>query len=311
MALQAQTFKATDGKNIAFYHWQAAPSGTPKAVVQIAHGMAEHAARYDRFASFLVKNGIAVIANDHRGHGQTAGSPEQVGYFEEGNFWEKALGDMKSLFDIIKTELYPNKPVYLLGHSMGSFLVRHFISKYGQEVEGAILSGTAGDPGLLGKIGLTIAKTEALLKGRKNRSPLLNTLSFGKFNQPFRPSRTDFDWLSRDEKEVDKYVADPLCGAVFTTGFFIDLIRGINQINNAATFAATPRSLPILLAAGDKDPVGDMAKGVKEVYHHYQQAGLEKVTCQLYPGARHEILNEINREEVFNDFLRWMERIRN
>lgn len=307
MSYQEKTLQAADGKSINYYHWKPHTEREPKAVIQIAHGMAEHARRYDRFARFLVEKGYAVLAHDHRGHGKTAGSPTAIGYLEEGDFWEKAISDMKDLNELIKKQ-YPGRPVFFFGHSMGSLLGRDFIAQNGVQLNGAVLSGTGGDPGLLGKIGLLIAKLEALFKGRKKLSPMLNSLSFGKFNQSFQPNRTAFDWLSRDQQEVDKYVDDPWCGTVFTTGFFIDLIRGVNKINNATTFAATPKDLPVFLVAGDKDPVGDMGKGVTEVFENYKKAGLEQVTCQLYTNARHEILNETNWEAVFTDILNWIEK---
>ncbi|HFA51941.1 MAG TPA: alpha/beta hydrolase [Bacteroidetes bacterium] len=306
MPFQEKTFKASDGKNVTYYYWPAANGSTAKATVQLAHGMAEHAARYDRFASFLAKNGYAVFANDHRGHGKTAGGAEQLGYTEEGSFWDKALADMRSLHGIAKKQ-HPGLPHFLFGHSMGSFLTRHYIAEYGNEVSGAILSGTAGDPGFLGKVGAFIANMESIFKGRKKQSKLLNLLSFGKFNEPFKPNRTAYDWLSRDEAEVDKYVEDPLCGTVFTTGFFIDLLKGIGLINNKNTFEKTPKDLPIYLFAGAKDPVGDMGKGVTEVFNAYKKAGLKKVLHKLYEEGRHEMLNEVNWEEVFGDVLEWLE----
>lgn len=301
------SFKSFDGKSIHYYKWSPQTESV-KAVVQIAHGMAEHAGRYERFAKFLAENGYIVFANDHRGHGKTAGSENELGFMEDGSFWEKAIGDMYELNKLAKSQ-YPNLPCFLIGHSMGSLLSRDYISRYGNELSGVVLSATGGDPGVLGKIGLFIAKTEALFKGRKKKSTLLNALSFGKFNQPFKPIRTQFDWLSRDEEEVDKYISDPLCGTVFNTGFFIDLITGVNKINAVQTFQSTPKTIPILLAAGDQDPVGEMGKGVKEVHEKYKNAGIIKMGLKLYENARHEILNETNRDEVQNDLLNWMEGI--
>jgi alpha-beta hydrolase superfamily lysophospholipase len=305
MAYQEKSFQARDGKTIVYYEWAPAENSSVKAIVQIAHGMAEHAQRYDRFASFLVKNGFAVFANDHRGHGKTAGSQEEIGYKEDGDFWGKAVADMRSLQELAKAQ-YPGRPYFLFGHSMGSFLSRNFIAKFGNELNGAILSGTGGDPGFLGKIGLLIAKIESFFKGRKKPSPLLDTLSFGQFNREFKPNRTGHDWLSKDEKEVDKYVADPTCGTVFTTGFFIDLLRGINLINKKETFQNTPKQLPIYLFAGALDPVGDKGKGVEEVFKKYKEAGIQNVSCKLYEIGRHEMLNETNRDEVYDDILKWL-----
>ena len=305
MPIQEKQFKAADGKSIIYYHWRPTPGAKIKGVVQIAHGMAEHAQRYDRFASFLTQNGFAVLANDHRGHGKTAGSLAAIGYIEDGSFWEKTIGDMRSLHEVAKAE-YPGAPYFLFGHSMGSFLTRHYLVKYGNELSGAIISATGGDPGLLGKIGLLIAKIESLFKGRKKQSPLLDKMSFGKFNAAFKPNRTGHDWLSKDQKEVDKYINDPACGTVFTTGFFIDLLYGVNLVNSESIFESTPKELPIYLFAGEKDPVGDNGQGVREVFNKYEKTGIKKVQIKLYENGRHEMLNEINREEVFGDLLEWL-----
>ena len=305
MNFKEATFQATDNKSITYYKWMPSIASDVKAVVQIAHGMAEHAQRYDRFAGFLVKNGYAVFANDHRGHGKTAGSQEAIGYMEDGGFWEKAVADMRTLHGIAK-EAFPNVPYFFFGHSMGSFLVRDYVSKYGKELKGAVISATGCDPGMLGKIGSIIAKTESLFKGRKQLSPMLDKMSFGKFNAAFKPTRTEHDWLSKDEMEVDKYVADPACGTVFTTGFFIDLLGGVNYVNSAAAFHNTPKGLPLYLFAGELDPVGDNGKGVKEVFEKYKKSDHQNVECKLYENGRHEMLNETNRDEVFQDILSWL-----
>ena len=294
-----------DGLTLFVYRWM--PENVPlRAVVQIAHGMAEHAARYERFAAALCRAGIGVYANDHRGHGRTAGGPENIGYFADADGWNKVVADMGQLCAAIGRE-NPGVPIFLFGHSMGSFLSRTFISRRGNEIRGAILSGTGGDPGLLGKIGLFIARALCFIKGAKSPSPLLNALSFGGFNKPFRPNRTEFDWLSRDAAEVDKYVADPLCGAVFTAGFFVDLIGGINEIHTPDTFTRTPGDLPILLFSGARDPVSADGKGVREVFDAYQKAGAVDIQMTLYEDGRHEMLNETNRDEVTENIIQWIQ----
>ncbi|MEO1263108.1 MAG: alpha/beta hydrolase [Bacteroidota bacterium] len=306
MSFEEKKYSAKDGKEITYYHWEPVDKNQVKAVVQIVHGMAEHAQRYDRFASFLNGHGFAVFANDHRGHGKTAGSPAAIGYIEDGSFWEKTIGDMRSLHEIAK-EKYGGLPHFLFGHSMGSFLTRDYIAKHGKELKGAIISATGGDPGLLGKIGLLIAKIESFFKGRKKQSPLLDTMSFGKFNAAFKPNRTEHDWLSKDEKEVDKYINDPACGTVFTTGFFIDLLYGVNLTNSKYIFETTPKELPLYLFAGALDPVGNNGKGVKEVYEKYKKTGTINLNIKLYENGRHEMLNEVNRQEVFRDILNWLQ----
>jgi alpha-beta hydrolase superfamily lysophospholipase len=178
---------------------------------------------------------------------------------------------------------------------------------YGSELKGLILSGTAGDPGLLGKIGNLVAKREAKKVGRKTRSPLLDKLSFGKFNNAFKPNRTAFDWLSRDNAEVDKYINDPWCGEVFTAGYFCDLLPALTYINKIENISRIPNNLPIYLFSGALDPVGGNTKGVLQVYRSFLKAGIRDVTYKFYPEARHEMLNEINRDEVFRDVIAWLD----
>ncbi|PKN70891.1 MAG: alpha/beta hydrolase, partial [Deltaproteobacteria bacterium HGW-Deltaproteobacteria-10] len=191
------TFKTSDGMQIFTYKWMPDEASFVKGAVQIAHGMAEHAARYERFAETLTKAGYAVYANDHRGHGKTAGSQEEIGYFADENGWEKVVEDMHTLTGIIKNDC-PKKSFFLFGHSMGSFLSRHYSMLYANELSGLVLSGTGGDPGIIGKIGLFIAKMDARIHGKKAKSEIMNKLSFGAFNGAFKPNRTDYDWLSRD-----------------------------------------------------------------------------------------------------------------
>ena len=299
------SFKAADGAQIFTYRWMPDNASDIKGAIQIAHGMAEHAARYERFADALTKTGYAVYANDHRGHGKTAGSLDKVGYFADEMGWEKVVVDMHTLTGIIKKEC-PNKPFFLFGHSMGSFLSRYYSMHYAGELKGLVLSGTAGDPGALGKIGILVATIEAKIKGKKAKSNLLNKLSFGAFNDAFKPNRTDYDWLSRDNAEVDKYVNDPWCGAVFTSGFFCDLLGGISYINKKENIAKIPKKLPIYIFSGAKDPVGANTKGVSQVYDTLKTSGIADLTLKFYEDARHETLNEINRTEVFADVIAWM-----
>lgn len=301
------TFQAADGAQIFTYQWMPEDAGVVRGIVQIAHGMAEHAARYERFAQALTQAGYAVYANDHRGHGRTAGSLENMGYFADENGWERVVQDMHTLTRLVKNDL-PGKPVFLFGHSMGSFLSRHYAMLYGEEISGLILSGTGGDPGLIGKIGLWIAKMDAKLRGRRTPSDIMNKLSFGAFNNAFKPNRTEYDWLSRDTAEVDKYIQDPWCGTVFSAGFFCDMLEGLAFINQKENIAKIPTTLPIYLFSGAKDPVGANTKGVRQVYDTLKSAGIQDVALKFYADGRHEMLNEINREEVFNDVISWLNR---
>jgi alpha-beta hydrolase superfamily lysophospholipase len=293
------------GNDIFAYRWMPSANEKFRGIVQISHGMAEHAARYERFAAALVGEGFGVYANDHLGHGKTAVSLDRVGYFGDGNGWDTVTEDMHLLTQQIK-ENHPDQPVFLFGHSMGSLLSRTYITRYGDRISGVILSATSGDPGMLGKIGMLLARMERWRKGKKYRSNLLNTMSFGKFNKPFRPNRTQFDWLSRDLVEVDKYVDDPYCGDVFTTGFFVDLLKGIRFINRVENIRQIPGDLPVYLFSGEEDPVGDNTRGVLEVYESLRTAGVKDVSVKFYNGGRHEMLNEINRDEVYKDVVAWL-----
>jgi len=297
------TVTASDGIPLHTMRWL--PDGPVKAVVQVAHGMAEHSGRYARLAEALTGAGYAVYATDHRGHGSTA-AEEDHGYFADKDGWSTVVEDVRAVTRFAQDE-HPGLPVFLLGHSMGSFLARAYVIEGSRDLAGLILSGTAGDPGLLGKAGLAIAYAEARVRGRRHVSPLLDKLTFGQYNSAFKPNRTGFDWLSRDDDEVDLYVADAMCGRTFTSGFFTDLLGGLGGINDRRRVARVRRDLPILLVSGDQDPVGANGKGVRAVAEQFRSVGVVDVTCTLYPGARHEIFNETNRDEITSDVVAWLD----
>ncbi|MEH7385605.1 lysophospholipase [Bacillus sp. JJ1521] len=299
------TFVTDDGVTIFCQKWEDETQATPKGIVQIAHGMAEHIERYDLFAKALIKEGFIVYGNDHRGHGKTGTNSKLMGFFAEENGFEQVVKDMLQLTDIINKD-HPNIPFFLFGHSMGSFLSRRYIQTHGDQLAGVILSGTGGDPGFIGKVGIGIAKFEMKRNGKKTKSPLMNKLTFGSYNKGFSPNRTEFDWLSRDDKEVDKYIHDPLCGGVFTAGFFYDLVGGVAKVNLHSSNENIPKGLPMYFMAGDKDPVGNYSKGVLQAADMYKKTGIKDVTVQLYENSRHEILNELNKEEVFKDIINWL-----
>lgn len=304
--MQSSSFSltATDGTLLHVNRWL--PDGAAKAVVQIAHGMAEHSDRYARFAERLTDAGYAVYAHDHRGHGGTARAVDDEGYFADRDGFDTVVEDMHVVSGKAREE-QPGLPFFLFGHSMGSFLSRSYAARFGAELDGLVLSGTAGDPGLLGKVGQGIAAIEARLRGRRHQSPLLDKLSFGQYNAAFKPNRTKFDWLSRDEAEVDKYVADPRCGTVFTSGFFVDLLGGLAAVNADATVARVPKDLPIHLMSGAMDPVGRNGKGVQAVADQYVRLGVTDVSLRLWPDGRHEMLNETNRDEVMDELVGWLD----
>ncbi|ABB14808.1 alpha/beta hydrolase [Carboxydothermus hydrogenoformans] len=300
-------FKASDGQEIYCYRWVPDKEQKLRAIVYIAHGMAETAARYERFALALTKEGYLVFAHDHRGHGKTAKSIEEIGYLGPDGF-NRMVQDMKELIDFVKNE-NRELPIILFGHSMGSFLAQRYISLYGESINGVILSGTSCDPGPIVNLGIFLAKKEVEKYGPKHRSVRLTKLSFGNYNKKFKPNRTEFDWLSRDAEEVDKYINDPYCGGVFTASFYYDFLRGLKETFRRENLAKIPKELPIFIFSGDMDPVGNMGRGVLKLIKTYEKLGLKNVAYKLYPGGRHEMLNEINREEVVGDIINWLNKL--
>lgn len=298
--------KAPDGVSIAVHCWH--PGGQPKAAIQIAHGMAEHGLRYERFAEPLTAAGYVVYANDHRGHGQTALERQALGHFADDQGWERVLEDLAQLNRHIAVEL-PNLPIVFFGHSMGSFLGQSLIARHGRGWAGAILCASNGPPKGLASVGRYMAKMEKLRLGSHGKSDLLAKLSFGAFNKAFAPNRTDFDWLSRDSSEVDKYIADPLCGFPCSTTLWCDLLDALPSLSAPQAIARIPKTLPVLMIAGTRDPVSAGGKGLKPLLDLYHAAGIRDVELKLYEQARHELLNETNREEVTRDLLAWINRI--
>jgi alpha-beta hydrolase superfamily lysophospholipase len=304
--MQSSTFTlaTADGVQLHVNRWL--PDGPAKAVVQVAHGMAEHSDRYARFGERLTAAGYAVYASDHRGHGGTARTPQEAGYFADDHGWDTVVEDLHLVSEHARAE-HPGLPFFLFGHSMGSFLSRSYASRFGAGLDGLVLSGTAGDPGALGRVGLVLASAQARLRGRRHVSGLMDQLTFGQYNAGFKPNRTRFDWLSRDEAEVDKYVADERCGNVFTSGFYADLLGGLAAINADAVASGVPKDLPIHLLAGSMDPVGNRGKGVQQVADQYRRLGVQDVSVKLWPEARHEVLNETNRDEVMDEVVGWLD----
>ncbi len=272
--------------------------------MQISHGMAETSARYERFAKALTEAGYIVYANDHRGHGRTAKNLANVGYMGKDGFnW--AVKDLHQLTLIIKEEK-AGLPIFLLGHSMGSYLTQQYIYRYGSGLKGAILSGTSGKKGSILDMGIVLARLIMLFKGAKSASPLLSVMTFGSYNDRFKPNRTNFDWLSRDNAEVDKYISDPFCGTLFSAGFFYDLFRGLKDIHRIQNQQKISKNLPLYLFSGIMDPVGNYTKSVVQLIQTYQILKLSDVAYKFYPGGRHEMLNEINRDEVTQNIIDWL-----
>lgn len=294
-----------DQTKIHVHRW--APANQPTFALVIAHGMGEHGGRYADFARWMNDRGAAVYAPDHRGHGLSVASSGQRGHIDDSEGWELLVEDLYAVSQEIRAS-HPGLPLFLLGHSMGSLLARRYVQRFPDAVDGLILSATGGDPGLPGKLGLWIARREIRRRGVGTPSPLLKQLLFGGFNRRFRPRRTGFEWLNRDEHEVDLYIQDPLIATSYSAGFFRDLIGGTLALHHPANLAATPRDLPILLLSGAEDPLGGFTRDVIRTYERYKAIGCTDVTMKLYPGARHEILLELNREEVYGDIASWIDK---
>ena len=277
-----------------------APATAPKAILQIVHGMAEHIARYERMAKALNEAGFLVCGRNHRGHGPEA---KLLGYFADEQGWDAILNDAHEVSLDIKKQ-YPGVPFILLGHSMGSFLAREYALRYGKELDGLILSGTGFYPKALCASGRMLAK----LAPKKKPANFVNNIAFAGNNKPFAPGRTGFEWLSRDEKEVDKYVADPLCGFCFTGSAFSDFFGGLLALTDESRLSSMPKDLPVYFMSGDRDPVGQMGEGVRQVAEQFKKAGMRDITVKLYPDARHELFNELNRDEVTADLIQWLEK---
>jgi len=301
--MQASTFTlaTADGVSLFVYRWL--PDGPPKAVVQIAHGLAEHAVRYARVAEALTRAGYAVYADDHRGHGRTAQTPDDLGFFAERDGWQKCIDDLWLINRRIAAD-HPGVAIVLLGHSLGSFMVQYFISEHGDALAAAVLSASNGKPPAIAPIGLLLARLERLRLGQRGHSPVMQALFFGAFNKPFKPARTAFDWLSRDTAEVDKYIADPLCGFESTVQLYIDLLEGLRETAQPSRQARIPKDLPIYIFNGSRDPVSD---NIGQLIEAYRAAGIRQVVHKVYPDARHETLNETNRDAVTRDLIAWLD----
>lgn len=302
MNIQERFVTVLDGSEIYLRKWL--PESELRGIVQIAHGMTEHAGVYTECIAALLKAGYGVYAHDHRGHGKTVKNEEDYGHFEPNVGWSQAVADIIFVSGLIRSE--HTCPLFLLGHSMGSFLSRRAVQLRGELYDGFLISGTGGNPGFLGVIGHKVATVEMKLRGAKTKSPMLNFLSFGNFNSNFKPNRTKFDWLSSDTNQVDRYIEDPLCGFICSTSFYRELFNGVLEVNRLEEYEKTPKDLPIHIFSGDRDPVGDMGKGVKEVYDMYKRCGVKDVTLRLYENGRHEMFHEVNRDEVFEDLISWL-----
>lgn len=283
--------------------WQ--PEEQPRAVVQLVHGIAEHVERYDDYASWLNEQGILVVAQDHMGHGKSIGKEGIQGYFHGG--WFAAVDDTYSLLKQTM-EKYPGVPYILFGHSMGSFIVRTILVRYPDSgIAGCIVCGTAWQPAALLKVAMPLCNILCRNGGDKKPSPTLKKIMFGSYNQKVDHIRTENDWLSRDDRVVDAYNSDPLCGFTATAGLYRDMMTGISYIQQKDTLASMNKATPVFFVAGSADPVGAYGQGVEQAAKAFADAGIEDVSLKLYPMCRHEILNEINCGQVYADIQAWIE----
>ncbi len=292
------TLVAGDEETIHARSWEV---DNPSLAVQIIHGLGEHAGRYNRLAAALNAAGISVYAHDHRGHGEHA---DLRGFFGESNGWQSVVDDSSLVFDHIKTK-NDGVPIAVLGHSMGSFVAQSLAMQRSHDLAALVLSGSTWPASYKLLPGRVVAGIVGFISGRRNPSPLLDGLGFGSLNKPFAPARTEYDWLSRDEVEVDKYVDDPLCGGPFTIGLWQDFLAGMSGVGSDTAINRIRFDLPILILGGEKDSVGG-DRGMGDLMTHYAQTGHSRLKIRIYEGGRHEMFNETNRDEVTEQLVSWL-----
>ena len=298
-------FDSCGAGRIHYCKWM--PNGEVKAVMQIVHGIAEHVERYDDFANYLTSLGYLVVAEDHMGHGGSIGENGIRGYFHGG--WFDAIDDTYRLLKSTMAE-YPDVPYILLGHSMGSFMARTILAKYPDSgISAAIISGTAWQPKAALPALIKILDSIGKKSGEEQPNEKLDKLIFGGYNNKIKNARTPKDWLTRDETVVDAYVADPLCGFVASTGLLRDMMTGIYYIERTGNLANMKKTLPVFFVAGEEDPVGSYGAGVRQAAKMFKKSGMINVALKLYPGCRHEVLNELNKEEVYCDITDWVKTV--
>ncbi|MFT7261922.1 MAG: alpha-beta hydrolase superfamily lysophospholipase [Glaciecola sp.] len=299
MTITTTTVTAKDGRQIQVKYWS---SSTARATVQLCHGMAEHIDRYEEFAQFLHKQDYNVIGHNHRGHGEN----EVLGHYADKDGWLKTISDIKEVQDFITKD--SKLPLYLFAHSMGSFIAQGFAMRHGDRLSGLIISGTNYQNPLIYHAGRFVAKVENFRLGLGVPSQTMDKLSFASFNSHFKPTRTDFDWLSRNPEQVDRYIADPLCGFACSSETWQQLLSGMIEISKSENLSKIPKHLPIYIMGGDQDPVGRMGKGIPALAKKLRLTGHDKVTTKLYKNGRHEMLNETCKTQVYLDISEWIEK---
>lgn len=298
-------FDSSTGRH-SIYGLQCRPEGQVRAVVQIAHGIAEHIGRYRDFMAYLAAHGFAAVGSDHLGHGRTAAAQEDQGSFVPEQGWDHVVKDLARLHDRTAAR-YPGLKYVMFGHSMGSFLVRTYLAEYPEGYDMAILSGTGHQSRAAVRAGNWIAQGIVRTKGYTSDGSRLSALTMGGYLKRIKHPRTACDWLSRDEAQVDAYLADELCGFTGKAGLYADLLRGVKYVTDMDNISKMDPDKPLLLLSGDADPVGSYGKGVKRAYDCFRRVGVKDVSLKLYSAGRHEMLNEINRDQVYRDILAWLD----
>lgn len=283
------------------------PQGEPKVILQIVHGIGEYVERYDHFANYLTERGFLVVAEDHMGHGQSVNGEGIQGYFHGG--WFTAVDDTCQLLTDTRKE-YPDTPYILFGHSMGSFMTRTLLCKYPDSgISGVIICGTGWQPAFALPAVIKVVEAVCRSNGETKPNEKLQNLVFGSYNSKVEHPRTPYDWLTRDAKIVDAYIADPMCGFTVSAGLLRELMKGICFIEQPGNLSAMRKDLPVFFIAGGDDPVGNYGKGVRQSAAAFRKAGMTDVSVRIYPLGRHEILNEINREEIYEDVVQWIDQV--
>lgn len=300
-------YPSKDGKTM-IHAIQWTPQGEIRAILQICHGMQEYIDRYDAFATYLTEKGFCVVGEDHLGHGKSVVSDDKLGYFAKDNGNACVIQDIHTLRTKI-SGAYKGVPYFMLGHSMGSFLVRQYIEQYGAGLSGVIIMGTGAQPGSTLSAAKALCRIISVFHGWEYRSKMVDNLACGSYNKKFEPARTAHEWLTKDTAIVDKYEADPWCTFMFTLNAYYNMFLGIESAQSEILIQNIPKSLPLFLVSGADDPVGSFGKGVEAVYEQYQKCGIHNVKMKLYQSDRHEILNETDRQTVYADLLTWMEEL--
>ena len=304
ITLEKIPFTSVAGQPLTLYLWQTdAPC---RGVIQLVHGMAEHIARYDRPARALCAAGYTVAGHRHLGHGEDA-REDELGFFGRKDGWDHLVEDVHAAHEML-LKRFPGQRFAILGHSMGSFVTREYLLRYGGDLTAAVICGTGWFPGPLCSVARAAAALCGVFGGWQKPAPLVDRLMSKDNNKAFAPARTPFDWLSRDTAEVDKYMADLRCGFLFTARGYYDMFTGLKSLSRLHRLAALPGNLPVLFISGDADPIGTQGKGVNTVAQQFRDAGVRDVTVRLYPGARHELFNETNRDEITAELIDWLNR---